>query len=547
MSSTGEPRTVFEFRGRPAPAWLVWAGLALAWFWTIQLHPFHEPDEGRYAEIPREMVASGDWLTPRLDGLKYFEKPPLQYWATAVLYKGFGVSEWTARAWCFALSFLCLLLTFVWVRRMYDVRAAAAALAVLAMSPLFLVVGHINVLDGAFTFWLTGMVFAFTLAQSAAQGSRSERNWMLLTWLAAALAVLSKGIVVPVLAGLTLTIYSLVQRDVSSWRRLHMLAGLAVFLAVAAPWFVAMSLRNPEFPKFFFLHEHFARFLTNVHRRTEPWWYFLPIAAVAVLPWLTCLRAAVVDAWREPSPANGFRPLRFLLIFAAVVPAFFSLSHSKLAPYILPMLPPLAAVIGVHAAKHPVLQRRAAWIAALAVTVCAAGLVIYLQHRYDAGLGQPLAWGIAAVGITMFAALTIKKNRSLPCNALAMAVASMLAWQCLMAAYGSPRSARDLVKAVAPQVSAATALYNIGQYRQSVPPYLGRTLVLVNYKGELEFGMEQEPGRNAATLDEFKQRWAGESDAIAFFEPRAWNRLRDEGLPGRVIASDRYSIVVRRQ
>src|SRR6185312_14885713 len=124
--------------------WWGWAVLAVAWFATLQVRPMLDPDEGRYAEIPREMAATGDWLTPRLDGLKYFEKPPLQYWATATLYKAFGVSEWTARLWSLGLAFLCLPLTYFFVRRLYGMPAALAALAVLAASPLFVLVGHLN-------------------------------------------------------------------------------------------------------------------------------------------------------------------------------------------------------------------------------------------------------------------------------------------------------------------------------------------------------------------------------------------------------------------
>ena len=191
-----------------APHWLLWVMLALAWFATIQVRPLLDPDEGRYAEIPREMLASGDWVTPRFDGLKYFEKPPLQYWATAAVYAAFGLSEWSSRLWAFALAFACLPLTFGWVARLYGHGSALAALTALSVSPFFLVIAHLNLLDGAFTFWLSAAVFSFTLAQCAAPASASERRWMLAAWAAAALAVLSKGIVVGVLFGAALILYT---------------------------------------------------------------------------------------------------------------------------------------------------------------------------------------------------------------------------------------------------------------------------------------------------------------------------------------------------
>src|SRR5215475_4719158 len=183
-----------------AVSWPAWLLLALAWFATMPARPMLDPDEGRYAEIPREMLVSGDWVTPRFDDLKYFEKPPLQYWATAVAYRAFGVSQWSSRLWGVGLTFACLPLVYAWARRLYGARAALVALTALAVSPYFVLVGHINLLDGAFTFWLTGALLAFTLAQSAPERSGAERRFMLAAWAAAALAVLSKGIVVGVLA-----------------------------------------------------------------------------------------------------------------------------------------------------------------------------------------------------------------------------------------------------------------------------------------------------------------------------------------------------------
>jgi len=528
--------------------WVLWAALAVVWFGTTHLYPLFEPDEGRYAEIPREMLASGDWVTPRLDGLKYFEKPPLQYWATAALYWALGCSEWTARAWALGLAFLCLPLTFVWVRRFYGPDAAFAALAVLASSPFFVAIGHLNLLDAGFTFWLTAALFAFTLGQAAPYRSRGERGWMLCAWVAAALAVLSKGIVVGVLAGLALSVYSCVQRDLQVWRRLHVTLGLPLFLGVAAPWFIAVSLRNPQFPAFFFLHEHFARFLTTVHERVQPWWYFLAFTAVALLPWLPLLRGAICQAWRRTGGVPGFEPLRFLLIFAAVVLGFFSISQSKLPPYILPLLPPLAVVTGICSAARPQSLLRATWIVAAAVTAITGYLVIDALRRYDATALPLLAWGGAAVTFAILAVCNVRPRHSLPRNALVLAGASMLAWQCLIVAYGAPpaaHSARALVDAARPYIAARSALYSVEQYRQSVPPYLARTMTVVNYTGELEFGLNQEPGRNAMTLEDFKRKWRSCGDAVAFFEPDTWDRMAWEGLPGEVIAADRNSIVVR--
>src|ERR1700733_4161652 len=145
--------------------WLLWIILAAVWFATMPVRPLVDPDEGRYAEIPREMVAAGDWITPRLNGLKYFEKPPLQYWATAASYSVFGLSEWTARLWTVGLGFLCLPMVFGWTARLYGRSAGFAALAALAVSPYFELIAHLNILDSCFAFFLSAGVFAFALGQ----------------------------------------------------------------------------------------------------------------------------------------------------------------------------------------------------------------------------------------------------------------------------------------------------------------------------------------------------------------------------------------------
>ena len=539
-------------RGAGALGWRPWLVLALAWFATLQVRPMLDPDEGRYAEIPREMLASGDWVTPRFDGLKYFEKPPLQYWATASVYAGFGLSEWSSRLWSVGLAFACLPLVFAWVAKLYGRSAALGALAALGVSPFFLIIGHLNLLDGAFTFWLTAAVLSFALAQTAPLQSGAERRSMLAAWALAALAVLSKGIVVLVLAGSALILYTLIERDAATWRRLHLRAGLLLFALIGAPWFILVSLRNPSFPQFFFVHEHFARFLTTVHQRVEPWWFFLPLLLSGVLPWLTPLARACVNGWNEPAVAGSaghFRPARFLLIYAGVTLAFFSASGSKLAPYILPMLPVLAALTGAASKEPRELARTAARIGAAFVLIVATGLLIYSARKNSFVPHEALYWALAGVAAALGAlALSFLARASAVAVVVGSAAGAMLAWQCLLCEYTlipPARSARELVTAVRPFIGAHTALYSVGQYRETVSPYLGRTLQLAGYDGELAFGLTEEPGRRMST-DEFAARWSAGGEAVAFFDPEVWDAWRRRGLPGRVIAADNHTVAVSR-
>ena len=534
--------------------WWGWIALAAVWLVTIQIRPMLDPDEGRYAEIPREMVASGDWVTPRLDGLKYFEKPVLQYWATAAIYTVVGLSNWSSRLWTVLLGFACLPMVYAWVARLYDRRAAVAAVALLALSPYFGAIGHLDLLDAGFSFWMCATMLAFTLAQSETPASGRERGWMLVCWAAAALAVLSKGIVVFVLAGGTLVAYSVLERDSRPWRRMHFALGVPLFLALAAPWFILVSRRNPDFVPFFFVHEHFQRFLTKEAQRVEPWWYFLALLALGALPWLLALARGALGAWRDSGSTSQFKPLKFLLLFSALTLVFFSMSGSKLATYIQPIFPPLAAATGVAVAGRSGFLRRSTAVAAGLALFVAGGFLLYSHHRIGALPVQPIGWAIAAglAALAAVAASTFASTREPEPGAwrpLTVALLFVFTWQALLCEYTAmppARSAYALVQAVAPEVHPDTALYSVGQYRQTIPPYLGRLLTLVSFQGELEFGQAREPGHQTATPEQFVRRWEASRDAIAFFDPGVWDHYRGQGLPGRVIAQDRFTVAVSR-
>jgi 4-amino-4-deoxy-L-arabinose transferase-like glycosyltransferase len=383
---------------------------------------------------------------------------------------------------------------------------------------------------------------------------------MLAAWALAALAVLSKGIVVAVLAGGALTLYTLLERDMRAWRRLHLLTGLALFALIAVPWFLLVSLRNPSFPGFFFVHEHFTRFLTTVHERVEPWWFFLPLLLAAVLPWLVPLVRAVPASWSgagaaltAPATVAGagppFRPLRFLLIYAAVTLVFFSASGSKLAPYILPMVPVLAALTGAYLRDPGHLARHGTRAAAPLVVLAAAGLLIYSARRNNYVPQEALSWALAAVAAALIPAVVSFRTRLRPLTMVLVAVlGASCAWQTLMCEYTvipPSRSAKALVQAVRPFLSPHTPLYSVGQYRETLSPYLGRTLQLAGYEGELRFGLDEEPQRRMS-IEQFVERWSAEGSAVAFFDPGVWDTWRRRGLPGRVLAADNYTIAVSR-
>lgn len=520
---------------------LFWFILALGWFATMGWRPLLEPDEGRYAEIPREMIATGDWVTPRLNGFKYFEKPPLQYWTTAALYSLAGFSEASSRFWSCTLAFLCLPLVFYFARAEYGSdEAGIGALLALTINPYFGIVGQLNLLDSALAFFVSASLFAYLRARAAPPST--QMRWMVLAALSLALATLSKGLVAPVLVGGTVLIHLLLTRDVPPLRSWFLPITVPLYFAIVAPWFIAVSLRNPEFPEFFFLREHFARYLTDVSDRVEPYWYFLPLLFLAALPWVRYTAKTVASLkWRTlRDPTFSTRWLLAIWVLFTLI--FFSISRSKLATYILPAIPALAVLLAPQIADALTKIRSASWICAVIVAALAAGLVVAALGR---GPAPPalFAWVAAAAAVALIGALGASAAWVAP------VATSILAFQFLMAAYSllpPERTTWRLTHTIRDAIRPETALFSVGQYRQSLAPYLGRTLRLALYRGELDFGIQREPYRFIPTLAQFEAEWRESSDAVAIVDPPLIETLRTHGVPFRELAQDGRSVAISR-
>ncbi|MDE2250047.1 MAG: glycosyltransferase family 39 protein [Gammaproteobacteria bacterium] len=532
-------------------------GAMALWFLPLQTYRLFNPDEGRYAEIPREMVASGDWVTPRLDGLKYFEKPPLQYWATAVAYELFGEHEWTARLWIALSGFLGLLLT-AWIgARLYGAATGMLAALVQAGSLLYLGLARISTLDMGLTVTLELALAGLLLltAPSASRGDERRGAWLLA--LGVALAFLSKGLVGILIPAAVAGIYMLLRREWSLlWRSRPWwtLAALALF---AAPWLWLVEQRNPGFAQFFFVHEQFTRFLTRVHQRYQPDWFFIPVLLAGFMPWTPLLPAIVRRSWRDLR--TGDRGTLLLALWAAFCFVFFSLSQSKLVPYILPLFPALSLLAARALGSLERARLRLAlaisalvWLAlgALALCLwCCPGVAARLAVPAEPAIGA-IAGGLLLAGlVTATAAWQAVRRGALPAAALAaLGVAALLG--VLLPAAGElarQREPQELVAAASGHLRATTAFYCVDDYEQSIPFYLRRTCTLVGYRGELDFGLAQEPWRWIPDLGEFAARWRADADALALIRPESYARLQQMGLPMRVIYTGHSLVAVVRQ
>jgi 4-amino-4-deoxy-L-arabinose transferase-like glycosyltransferase len=545
--------------------------VALAWFANLDVRKLQHPDEGRYAEIAREMVASGDWVTPHLDGLKYFEKPPLQYWLTAASFEAFQQDEWTARLPGAIAGFATLVVVVVTGAAIATPAAGLYAGFALAGSVWLFGISHLVTLDALLTFWLTLSLCAFLRARRAYAAKADDRRWMLLAYAAAAGGVMTKGLVALLIPFATLVLYSLATRDRVPWTRLHLRTGLTVLIVLTAPWFVLVSLRNPGFAHFFFIHEHFERYLTTEHHRVGAWWYFAPMFVLGFLPWsgifLWRLRAAWQDAARD---ALGFSWARFCLVWAAFVFVFFSLSGSKLPSYILPMFPAVALVLGWQL-RDTGIRMLLVLTALLALVTLALWVAMVFgwprladaladartpRAIYDAlGHWVKLALGVAAAAYAGgLIAFRRRDERGRTIGIVALSLGTMLAMQAAFAGsdvFRATRSAADLVttleNAANPPYDPSAPFFQVRMYDQTLPFYLERTTTLVDYRDELGPGLDAEPDLGIAHVADWVVRWEGLPQGYALMSPETRAALVASGVPMRVVAADARRVLVARR
>ncbi|MDD5180049.1 MAG: glycosyltransferase family 39 protein [Gallionellaceae bacterium] len=537
---------------------LLWLLLAVVviWFGNIEYRKLIKPDEGRYAEIPREMVVSGDWVTPRLNGLKYFEKPPLQYWATAAAYTVFGEHHWTSRLWAALTGFAGLLLVWFAGTRLFGCAAGCYAAVLLGGSLLYALMGHINTLDMGVTFFIALGIVGLLLGQQDGADERTRRNWMYLAWVAMALAVLSKGLMGLVLPGAALFLYSVVQRDIGMWKRMHWGMGLLLFFAVAAPWFYLVMKANPEFFQRFFIYEHYLRFTTKVHDRYQPWYYFIPVLLLGMLPWTVLMFDTLLRTWKGSARSDkSFNPERFLLVWVVFIYVFFSVSSSKLPSYLLPMFPALALLMGKQLAEMT--ARKLFWLVApvLPVALLALCLAPFTARTADTPLqvqmyGEYANWLVAAA-LVWFAgvasALALLRRSNKPVAVLALALSSLVAAQIGTSGYNTiarERSAYYVAEAIRPYVKPDVPFYSVSDYEQTLPFYLKRTFTLVAYQDEMAFGIMQEPQRWIPDIAGFAKAWQAQPAALAIMPVYMYPQLEQQGLAMKTIFKNTQYIVV---
>jgi 4-amino-4-deoxy-L-arabinose transferase-like glycosyltransferase len=412
---------------------LILATLYVCYFSHLAAIGFVGPDEPRYAWIARDMAETGDWVTPRLYGKPWFEKPPLFYWGAALSFKLFGVSEAAARLPS-AISALLATLSLAWLAlRLYGAETARWLLLLLPTTVGMIGFSHAAATDMPFSGMLT---IAMVCAAVILGLTRNENSPILprTPWLALilfgfflGLAVLAKGPAAIILSGGAVFSWALfTKRWRDAFRLLHP-AAIAAFCLTALPWYILCAHRNPDFFRIFIIEHNFKRFLTPEFQHIQPFWFYVPVILLALLPWTVSAARLLAIAKRPPGPDSWLRsPSLYFACWAMLPIVFFTLSKSKLPGYILPAIPALGLLMAqsVSLCIRKILPGER-WIRiATGSTFIALGILGIVQiERID------LVWPALAVTAGGFAVLVLGNLRlglALGVSALTIAIVSSL-------------------------------------------------------------------------------------------------------------------------
>ncbi|MDD4160071.1 MAG: glycosyltransferase family 39 protein [Synergistaceae bacterium] len=534
--------------------------ILMVYFIPLGCHGLLEPDEGRYSEIPREMIESGDFITPRLNYVKYFEKPVLLYWMNAASFMAFGENEFAARFPTALSGILGALATALLCAAIFGRRAGAIAGAVTALSLLYFAIGTITLTDMPLSFFLTAALSAFYYGHI-----KGDRRWFLIFYASVALGLLTKGLIAIVLPGGIIFWYIVFTKK---WRLIVdalYLPGIALFFIIAFPWFYMVSRENPDFLYFFFIREHFLRYATKIHNRYEPFWFFLPMIPVGLMPWTGFFFSlfSKESILRSPEDKKIKDANIYMLSWFTVILVFFSISSSKLIPYIVPCFPPLAILIASDIDR--MIERRKWHGKALVLSAVTGGLfsvalVVYtfIGGRVNPHETLPYALAISAgllAGPT--AAMFIAKKGSKAAYEKAVAALCISAAVYIAAHYGiydimgKTRSTKGISEVIMKERLPNETIAVYGEILQGIPFYTKQRVLLINSMGELEFGAKKPEGKGwFPDSHEFLPEWKSKDRefVLVIEKDRLKNLFRDgKTLETKKIEYDDYLILFNRR
>jgi 4-amino-4-deoxy-L-arabinose transferase-like glycosyltransferase len=492
---------------------LITALCTIAYLLFLGTRALGVPDEARYSEIALEMLNTHQFIVPHLDGIKYFEKPPLFFWLqSGAIHLFQSQSTFILRLPNMLMAILGILFTYIGGRWLFDRSTGILSSLILSSSLFYFAMAHTVSLDMSLSTLLNGSLICF-LAGTQVSGAR-RRNLIWIAFTLSALAVLTKGLIGIFFPIMIVGIWIALQCKWKELKQWHLFSGLLLWLLIAAPWHVFVQRQEPEFFHFYFVSRQFLRFSSNLIHYREAWWYFLPVAFAGFIPWICFLPQALHWHFTRINAQSRSTAL-FLFIWASTILLVFSFSHSKLLPYILPMFMPLAILCGNYLSQTLKQKRKRGLIigfCALTILsiVIAIGFVLFKQHIVT---NQPflfilivsaslVIWLLGTINSTiqyirseLFSAMP-SYRRLLPARAAHLVPFATLMVTTLIACIGILFSTQliltDTTKPIATilnkRMIPGDRIVSYSAYHQDLPLYTGKKIMILSWRNELDFG-----------------------------------------------------------
>ena len=492
--------------------------------------PLSNPDEGRYSEIPREMLVTGDYITPHLNGIKYFEKPPLLYWVQTLSFKSIGLNEWGARAPTAIFALLGCLTTYLLARVLYTRKIGLHAACILGSSLLYFVMSHVLTIDMMLSFLFLACFSCFLTAVNLPSTSKTKIFLYYGFYFFAALAVLAKGLIGVLFPTSILFFWIILSDGWAYLKKMPIFSGIFLFFIIIIPWHLAVQIKNPEFFNFYILDQQFLRFFTLISERYQPFWFFMVILFFGFFPWNIYLLQSVKEFFLKIKTNKiQYKNELFLLLWASVIFLFFSVSKSKLIPYILPIFPPISIMIA-KTYSHKKNKLPSLFILIFTVFCMAIALLLacekYLKNTFLQKYFFILA-GILILGtVCHFALLRLNKK---------FIFLNLLAWSCAfnltLSAISTKlpiASTKPLLLELKKHLRPEDLVVSYHYYYQDMPFYLKRLITLVDTHGELDFGMQYQTHTQILSENEFWKNWETKSRVYVMMNDRNYKRLLEK-------------------
>lgn len=533
--------------------------LVIFFGYEIGNRPFADPDEGRYVEIPREMVVTGDYITPRLNGLKYFEKPPLIYWLQAATIKTVGIGEYSMRFWmAFFAVFGCLNIFLVGFA-CKSIALGLLSAGILATNLLYYAHSRIIILDLAVSVLMSGVLWCFFLA-FVRKREKPSKKLVVSMYAFAALACLTKGLIGIILPGFVGFLWICFTNNWKKIKDIVSIRGILVFLIIFLPWHVAVCIKNADFFHFYFVVEHFLRYTTQLHSRYQPIWFFLPIIIAGMLPWTGFSLVALKESAKNIIKKADSDEDIFLLCWIFGIFGFFSFSNSKLVPYILPIVPPIAFLTAKTLIKINVSDKNVKIGALLNIAIFVLAIVAFHfeKDRVADVLGafpevytlmNAFALILFACVILLFYMIFSKLKQVSNSIILYVFLAMNLMWILNKAApfYQAVKkpSTKQLAEIVRMNARDEDLIFCHKRYQQDFPVYLERLVGVTDHAGELDFGNKAEKNDRLITEDQLFQRWDSDKRIFLLMTREDYRKFFHERTLKHIILDfDRDFIVI---